>query len=185
MAKAYLEGKGLKDVAECFETATTVARKILKSEGVTLRPRGTSSTSGHGARLKRRSFSYLHRDLAQRLATRWSEGKSLDALSAKSNLPKHKVICLIAGIRTDERLLSALRQEIEAGIPYDDLRGKRHFSFVGVCTICKTEGKLHVDHDHSTGLTRGLLCHSCNVGLGHMRDSPDILRSAIAYLKKA
>lgn len=65
------------------------------------------------------------------------------------------------------------------------------------CAICRTE--LHtaaiprnekrppnlavVDHCHITNQVRGILCHGCNVAIGHMKDNIDILTSAIFYLK--
>jgi cytochrome b involved in lipid metabolism len=58
----------------------------------------------------------------------------------------------------------------------------------GVCAICKTDEKsvrnkhLCIDHDHSTGKIRGLLCSNCNRGLGLLKDSEEILKSAIQYL---
>lgn len=44
---------------------------------------------------------------------------------------------------------------------------------------------MHVDHDHNTGHIRGILCQACNVTLGKMNDSPELLRAAAAYLEKA
>jgi Recombination endonuclease VII len=41
---------------------------------------------------------------------------------------------------------------------------------------------LHWDHDHETGALRGLLCTTCNSGLGFFRDSPVVLRLAAEYL---
>lgn len=57
----------------------------------------------------------------------------------------------------------------------------------GVCAICKTaspthKNKWHVDHDHQTGMVRGIVCGHCNAGLGYFRDSVESLRSAIEYL---
>ena len=58
----------------------------------------------------------------------------------------------------------------------------------GGCAICH-EGKPRrrhaVDHNHKTGKVRGLLCGSCNRALGYFKDSPELLASAITYLKGA
>ncbi len=44
---------------------------------------------------------------------------------------------------------------------------------------------LYTDHDHQTAKVRGLLCCSCNTGLGHLDDSVEGLRRAIEYLEKS
>lgn len=45
--------------------------------------------------------------------------------------------------------------------------------------------KLVVDHCHSSGVVRGLLCHNCNRALGLLKDSTRNLESAIRYLEGA
>jgi|LakMenEpi03Aug12_release.lakeMendotaPanAssembly.Ray.scaffolds.fasta_scaffold355094_2 hypothetical protein len=59
----------------------------------------------------------------------------------------------------------------------------------GVCACCgSTEPRAKygwaVDHCHTTGKVRGILCHHCNVTLGKVSDSPDHLKKLIAYLEK-
>lgn len=59
-----------------------------------------------------------------------------------------------------------------------------------LCAICKSpfsdqrERTPHIDHDHETGVIRGVLCINCNLGLGAFKDDPDLLLSAIEYLKR-
>lgn len=60
----------------------------------------------------------------------------------------------------------------------------------GGCAICKSTNpkgrykeRFSVDHCHETGQVRGLLCNTCNLGIGHMKDDPNLLRAAIAYLE--
>lgn len=54
----------------------------------------------------------------------------------------------------------------------------------GRCWICRIEHpKLFVDHDHETGVVRGLLCHGCNVALGWLRDSAEAAERAALYLR--
>jgi hypothetical protein len=56
----------------------------------------------------------------------------------------------------------------------------------GLCAICEqpntNDRQLAVDHDHSTGAVRGLLCTGCNASLGRFHDSTHILRRAVDYL---
>lgn len=62
----------------------------------------------------------------------------------------------------------------------------------GCCAVCGSPGiaprgkraKLNVDHDHSTGAIRGLLCHACNAALGRVDDDTNILQLMIDYLAK-
>jgi hypothetical protein len=57
----------------------------------------------------------------------------------------------------------------------------------GVCAICRQRDngkRLAVDHSHATGRVRGLLCFSCNTGIGKLGDDPARLRLAADYLEK-
>lgn len=51
-----------------------------------------------------------------------------------------------------------------------------------VCAICQEGSELFVDHDHTTGRVRGLLCKHCNLALGHFRDSTTAMQRAVDYL---
>jgi len=72
---------------------------------------------------------------------------------------------------------------------YNELLSKQN----GKCAICSVDnnGKYRnksrafaVDHCHTTGKIRGLLCSDCNIGIGLLKDNTDLLQSAIKYLNK-
>lgn len=60
---------------------------------------------------------------------------------------------------------------------------------LGCCACCgssdpKRKGGFVIDHDHNTGQVRGLLCHSCNIGIGLLGDSVSGVINALRYLCK-
>jgi len=61
----------------------------------------------------------------------------------------------------------------------------------GKCAICGLQpsnenkyNQFYIDHNHTTGKIRGLLCNKCNFAIGHFNDSIDILKNAIKYLEE-
>jgi hypothetical protein len=71
-------------------------------------------------------------------------------------------------------------------VEYNTLRSKQSYR----CKICglheskNLHRKLHIDHDHATGAVRGLLCNSCNRGIGLLQDSHILLYAAARYVQQ-
>ncbi len=58
-----------------------------------------------------------------------------------------------------------------------------------LCAVCceperHKKRRLSVDHDHATGIVRGLLCHRCNKALGLLRENIKTLKNMIKYLSE-
>jgi len=80
------------------------------------------------------------------------------------------------------------------GISRDDLNSM-YTHQEGCCAICSAplslisgktkKGKAHVDHCHTTGKVRGLLCTKCNTLLGMAEDNKETLQKAILYLDRS
>ena len=82
------------------------------------------------------------------------------------------------------------RLDLEVSVYYKMMEDQN-----GLCAICslpetrksRTQGKvcqLAIDHNHTTGAIRQLLCHSCNTGIGKFKDDINLLQKAIEYLKR-
>lgn len=79
-------------------------------------------------------------------------------------------------LKRRDRKLKSLNLSTEAVEALSEALGHR-------CQICGTRPKkLNVDHCHATNKFRGLLCRTCNLGLGHFRDDVGRLRCAMLYL---
>lgn len=70
---------------------------------------------------------------------------------------------------------------------YNITIGEYHTRAARQCNRCAICGEfremLHVDHNHTTGDVRGLLCPNCNKGLGFFKDDVTRLWNAIAYIE--
>lgn len=75
------------------------------------------------------------------------------------------------GITQEEYLELLKEQDFKCGICGTQEPGGRHSNW-------------HIDHDHSSGKVRGLLCWLCNSGLGKFKDSIEIIDRAANYLRK-
>lgn len=87
-----------------------------------------------------------------------------------------------------KRVSKNIKLKINFGISIEQYEWLVEFQ-CGRCAIClkpPKEGKVLVpDHDHKSGRLRGLLCPNCNVGIGMLQDSPELLRNAVEYLNQS
>lgn len=67
------------------------------------------------------------------------------------------------------------------GISYEESDRLRS---IESCQVCGSDDRLVIDHCHTTGTVRGVLCTPCNLILGHAKDNPDTLRALALYLEK-
>lgn len=89
---------------------------------------------------------------------------------------------------TDKDKAADLRLKREYGISLDQYNKVFEYQKLS-CAICKLphvlgKPRLSVDHCHTTGELRGLLCWGCNRKIGAFNDNVALLKAAVAYLIK-
>src|SRR4051812_28703325 len=86
-----------------------------------------------------------------------------------------------------------MKKSTKLPVNYNGLTRSQHIKDLtkkqdGLCAICDEQfsfkRKRVVDHNHKNGDIRGLLCYSCNIGLGVFQDNCGLLYRAIVYLSK-
>jgi Recombination endonuclease VII len=117
----------------------------------------------------------LHRKRVQKYRNT-SKGNDMTKRADKkyNNTPKGK----------DRQYRANLKKRYNIGVDeYDTIFEKQH----GRCAICfdppKDNKHFAVDHNHTTGKVRGLLCRKCNSAIGLLKESVSILQNAICYIE--
>jgi len=67
---------------------------------------------------------------------------------------------------------------------YEDDFEQLFAQFVGVCHCCKERAAKYVDHDHSTGKVRGLLCYICNIAIGYRENNLNLFEQVDDYIAR-
>lgn len=119
--------------------------------------------------------------------------KHFDRLKAKkhyhNNLEKCRGIARdsAAKARKDPekyKRIQARKRAAGAGLTPEQVEAIR-FAQNNQCAICQSPDPTDLDHCHSSGTVRWLLCNHCNRGLGAFKDSPVLLRKAAEMLERA
>lgn len=143
----------------------------------------------HEFRGSRDDFIWLAAQ-AQMIARFLQRPDAADILDANPDLEADLDVFIQAITRVDQyiKFFTADRSAAKYGLTGDqfwDIVKAQQWS----CAICKCEfepggTRMNVDHNHDTADVRGILCSSCNTGLGMFKDSPDIIDAALAYLEE-
>lgn len=106
-----------------------------------------------------------------------SEVKPLESFHKVNRASKYVARC--KRCRNDEIRVIQIKRRY--GITQEDhqaMLAAQH----GKCAICGSEHRLCIDHDHSTGKVRKVLCDRCNRALGVVDDDPELLLKLVDYL---
>lgn len=87
----------------------------------------------------------------------------------------------------DRAALHDLRKRLKRlDVSFDEYRrfDQRHCAICGGSDPGRKRRRFFLDHCHTTGRLRGLLCLSCNLAIGHLRNDPELARRAAIYLEE-
>lgn len=202
----YVNEKSINTICNERNHDSGAVKAMLKRYGFRLRSRAESTSLGkyNNQSTYAKNMSKLTDDqLKHWYCTKlWSVQKIADTVGTTYRRVRQRLLKLDVPIRTAygtalaqraRRINNPIEGRINQHILRELYEDQNH-----ACAICgipisedqRTTGSLKLrrsvalDHDHTTGLVRGLLCVRCNTGLGHFKDCQKTLRSAIKYLQK-
>lgn len=142
------------------------------------RPKGSGHTDATKAKMsatrKGRKFSEEHRALISA------------ALKGRVHEKKRSLVCWCGATfktaASNAIFCSAKCKRASGG--HGLLHSPQFSHFAKCCAICAATDDLVGDHDHATGLARGVLCRNCNLAVGNFKDDPARIRAAADYLER-
>ena len=153
-----------------------------------------SKCPGEKTKLEFYSGDNLCKECRKKESKLWAEKnpekrKAINLTWCKNNLPLRRV--KEAKIRKEKTLTlraQYLQRKFWPELTWQEANHKFEKMLIlqgGLCALCRKKSRrtLHVDHDHRSGRVRGLLCNSCNRGLGYLGDDPERCLLAAQYLK--
>ncbi len=105
-----------------------------------------------------------------------------------ADIKRHIEACEMRLLENPQRVVKGTSRPYKGKIPIKQAKySNNHYEQMRIeqndrCAICNTESFLYKDHDHNSGFLRGLLCHTCNIGLGFFEDNEKKLNAAIFYV---
>lgn len=168
MKRAYMAEwrKANKDRAKAYQREY-VRRPESKARSAALRQEKARTDPAYVENLRQKNNDWYHRNSEKVLAAEAKRRR------ADPRHYKNKTLRMTYGIGIEDFDRMKAEQDEACAIcrnPFSDIPGPNG---------------LHVDHCHTTGAVRGLLCSKCNTGLGKFRDTPEYLRAAADYLDKS
>lgn len=196
LPELYKQGATLTELSRQFGVDYATVRGALDLAGVPVRENWSRNKKGSVG------LANLTDEESDRLIEQYTGGATLGELAAqhkvsaysvRKHLQKRGVDLRSAGPAPKserERRDTKLRREY--GISVDEYEALEAGQG-GRCAICGVDanhgrnhgrGSLCIDHDHNTGKVRGLLCHTCNLGLAYYNDDPQLFDNCGAYLRR-
>lgn len=169
---SYREGLTLRQLAQNFCVSTGTVKRVLEQHRVPIRSTG-------------RRVKYV----TDRVCTLCRVEKPIDEFARERRRPTgFGYVCK----ECHRKKAKKISIKTKFGISLDEFKEIERAQN-GNCAICgKKESKkrngrpvrLSVDHDHATGIIRGLLCTRCNTAIGLFEENPRFLRQAVEYLQR-
>lgn len=115
----------------------------------------------------------------------WAASRKHRARKCKGCAHANQAVRIADRKERGEGAFRADRLRREYGLTPEEVTAMREAQG-GVCAICEKPlgERAHIDHCHETGHVRALLCHNCNIGLGHFGDDVKLMLKAAAYVSE-